>query len=296
MSISHNITKALLQLKSLPLELFWSGRCLYIAGDLHPSLQHLNFSNHNLGDDLNLPLVSALSGKHVLPIRYSFGGKRRTYHLVIGSMLEEWSSSRAIVWGAGLMRPLERPIPVPQAVFAVRGPMTRKELMAHGIECPEIYGDPAILLPRIFMPPKSKRNGVALIPHLNDRNHPFVSRWRSWGGIVLDVGQYGDWRKFIRELNVCEAVLSSSLHGLILADAYGIPSRRIILGKHSIIGGDFKFTDYYLSFRQHVPPTLCARDIARASETEIMERIMDFWCALPDGMAGQLLRHCPFLK
>jgi hypothetical protein len=44
----------------------------------------------------------------------------------------------------------------------------------------------------------------------------------------------------------CDTVLSSSLHGLILAEALGIPSKRLRLTK---MPGDFKFDDFYASYR-----------------------------------------------
>ena len=49
--------------------------------------------------------------------------------------------------------------------------------------------------------------------------------------------------QFVDELVSCEMIFSSSLHGLIIADAYNIPNRRVIFG-NKLIGGDFKFNDY----------------------------------------------------
>ncbi len=49
----------------------------------------------------------------------------------------------------------------------------------------------------------------------------------------------------IDKINQCENIMSSSLHGLILADAYQIPSLRFRFKKNDIVGGDFKFDDYY---------------------------------------------------
>ena len=295
MGLYQSIRKAIMQFKVLPLELFCPGKCLYIAGDLHLSKTALNFFNHNLGDDLNIPLVSALSGKHVIPFRYSFLGKKRDRHLVIGSMIDAWSSPRSIIWGAGLIKPLSSSIPIPKAIFAVRGPMTRNELLKCGIACPEVYGDPAILMPEIFSPQTTRRCGMALIPHISDMEHPFVSQWRSRGGKVLDVSQYGDWRQFIVELNACEAVLSSSLHGLILADAYNVPSQRLLLG-NKLIGGDFKFLDYYLSFLKNAPVALRVEDVADESEAGILDKIVASWHPLPKELKKELLECCPFLR
>ena len=59
MSLSSTIFKISMQLKALPWELLGSWQCMYIAGDLHPNKERYDFSNHNLGDDLNIPLVDS---------------------------------------------------------------------------------------------------------------------------------------------------------------------------------------------------------------------------------------------
>lgn len=41
-------------------------------------------------------------------------------------------------------------------IRAVRGPLTRNVLMELGYKLPEVYGDPAILLPLFFTPPFQK--------------------------------------------------------------------------------------------------------------------------------------------
>jgi pyruvyltransferase len=53
-----------------------------------------------------------------------------------------------------------------------------------------------------------------------------------------------DVETFIDEILECEFIASSSLHGLIASDSYGIPNVRLKISDQ-IIGGDFKFEDYY---------------------------------------------------
>ena len=60
---------------------------------------------------------------------------------------------------------------------------------------------------------------------------------------------YDDIEAFIDEIHECEAVLSTSLHGLIVCHAYGIPARwcEVTGGEQSIPGDGTKFRDYLLS-------------------------------------------------
>jgi len=51
----------------------------------------------------------------------------------------------------------------------------------------------------------------------------------------------------VAEISKCEAVLSSSLHGLVVADSFGIPNRRAV-ASDLLTGGDYKFRDYYSAF------------------------------------------------
>jgi pyruvyltransferase len=61
--------------------------------------------------------------------------------------------------------------------------------------------------------------------------------------------------EFVRAVKSCEVLVSSSLHGLICADAYGVPNAWIQLSDQ-VIGGDFKFQDYRLSIGEHEPAAI----------------------------------------
>ena len=60
-----------------------------------------------------------------------------------------------------------------------------------------------------------------------------------------------DAMETLRAIGECEMIASSSLHGLIVADALGIPNWRVSFARE-LKGGDFKFRDYALVVgRQH---------------------------------------------
>ena len=62
---------------------------------------------------------------------------------------------------------------------------------------------------------------------------------------MIDV--FSETVEFIQQVSQCEMILSSSLHGLITADALKIPNRWIKLSD-KIRGNDYKFADYYSAF------------------------------------------------
>ena len=101
----------------------------------------------NWGDALSPYLVRLLSGKEVV-LRTGLQHRR---FLAIGSILGA-ANGFAEVWGSGFIHENDRVVGVPRKVHAVRGPFTRDLLLRQGVDCPEVYGDPALLLPRFFNP------------------------------------------------------------------------------------------------------------------------------------------------
>jgi len=195
----------------------------------------------NWGDALNPFLVACISGCRV---RHEADAHSWKY-FAIGSILER-ADRFSIVWGTGLIAPDDLPRQRPHSIHAVRGPLTRAQLVKNGISCPEVYGDPALLLPRYLKPAWREKVEIGIIPHYTDQAHPWIEAARGESGVrVIDV--YADTEEFVRDLVSCECILSSSLHGLICADAYGIPNRRALFNNNARIGGDFKFMDYYKS-------------------------------------------------
>lgn len=250
-------------------------------------------THRNLGDELNFYLVRELTGKYVfnyanlLPlgvVNYS----------CIGSILEWLQNPKKVVWGTGAMYGNQKLRCKPLKVCAVRGPLTRQYLLGQGIECPEVYGDPALLLPLIYRPAKVKKYKVGIIPHICDFDDPLVQvlsqQMRNTEITVIRMGGYADWHDVIDEINECEFIVSSSLHGLILSDAYGVPNVWIEFSD-KVIGNGFKFRDYFAS----VGKDSSVRPIRITSETKV-EYLLSCrkeWCPIEIDL-GKLLDACPF--
>jgi len=177
-------------------------------------------------------------------------GKR--YPVLSTGSIMHFTNKDCIVWGSGCIDE-GRVGESPKKVYAVRGPLTRNELLKRNIECPEVYGDPALLYPKIYNPKIEKKYKWGIIPHYIEyeslHDIKTIKNLEQKGFKVIDICSGS--KNFINELLEVENVISSSLHGLIVADAYGIPNARIRIS-NKLIGGDFKFKDYYLSVNREI--------------------------------------------
>jgi pyruvyltransferase len=190
----------------------------------------------NLGDTLSPLIVNyVLSLKNISPDIIV----NNTKHLyAVGSVLTAGIQD-CTVWGSGVLN-AKLTYRLKNRKFdirSVRGPITRAILIDYGFKVPEIYGDPAILLPDIYMPGNLvKKAKFGLILHKDYANMTLPSNC-----IDIDICT-DDYKKFIDDLNSVDIIIASSLHGIILAESYGIPA--ILLKPHVDI---VKYYDWYYS-------------------------------------------------
>lgn len=176
----------------------------------------------------------------------------------LGSILD-WSDQNSIVWGSGFISENATLREKPAKIFAVRGPLSRKRLLEMGCECPQLYGDPGVLISNIFPSIEKQTGNVGIIPHYVDRHHPFVEEAERYGAQVIDPAL--PLPVYLSKLRSCECIISSSLHGIIFAHSYGIPASWVML-TDKVIGQGFKFIDYFMSigFNETDIPKLSAED------------------------------------
>lgn len=185
---------------------------------------------HNWGDDMSSKIIHLINPKlKTITKRYSFNVRGYDDYLCIGSIISWMTSSKSIIWGSGVVYPNQKLKFKPKEVLAVRGPLTRKYLLEQGVSCPEIYGDPALLFPRYYKIPlglkANKPYILGVIPHFRDKNNPLIKKLENRKDIlIIDVTNITPWHRFIDQINSCNYIVSSSLHGIILSDAYGIPN------------------------------------------------------------------------
>lgn len=218
----------------------------------HVNLNYWNESD-NLGD-----AISPLIVNYMLSLRQINPDKiiKKTIHLyAVGSVLTAGIQD-ATIWGSGILnaeltyRLKKRSLDI----RSVRGPLTRLLLLDYGYDVPEIYGDPAILLPEIYNPKIKKIiSKYGLVLH-KDYNlvYPLDTEI-----IIIDI-KTKDYKKFINQLLSVEIIISSSLHGIIIAEAYRKPA---VLLKPQV---DFlKYYDYYFSTDRYDFPIAKSIDDAK---------------------------------
>ncbi len=248
----------------------------------------------NYGDLLSKYLVEKISGK---PVKFIHPKKQpwykwdKTNYVTIGSVLHH-ASKDSIVWGSGI---IDMQQPIEKADYrAVRGPQTRKFLLGLSYECAEVYGDPALLLPKYYHPEVKKKYKVGIIPHYHDfkivsdnyKNDPEI--------LVIDLMTL-DVEEVTREILSCEKTISSSLHGVIVSHAYQIPSLWVEFS-NKIFGDGIKYRDYLESVEI---PFYQAEFMDKKIPLEKIEHLFEKYPNLPENSTITELQHgimrvCPF--
>lgn len=265
----------------------------------------------NVGDQLNVSLIRALTGRPVIA-----ASARTADYLCIGSLLDlilrkpgcpAVDRPPLAVWGAGFITaPGEHPyvqtaepesFARPVVFHAVRGHRTLERIKAMGFASDGVaLGDPgllACLLTDGNAP--QKRFALGLVPHYVDAAHPVWRNVQAQCGDVRILRVTDTPERFLAEMQECETIISSAMHGLILADALGIPNRRVRVSDR-LIGGDYKFADYYSVF-DVCPEPLTVQDLRGLTSSDI-RRIRISYSISPHAVAAiaaGLRARCPLL-
>lgn len=179
----------------------------------------------------------------------------------IGSILD-FATKNCIIWGSGFREYNSKTSC--KNIVAVRGYKTLN-LLPPPINKDKIaIGDPALLLPLVFSPNKIGDNHISIIPHYKEIS--LMSNLNQNNYNLIDI-RTDNIEEFVTKLNSSKYILSSSLHGLIIAHAYNIKALWIKYG--NVGSSDFKYFDYFSSVNINNYPNLEAEDILNLDPSEI---------------------------
>ncbi|MDX2973430.1 polysaccharide pyruvyl transferase family protein [Kribbella solani] len=199
----------------------------------------------NFGDELGPYLVDALFG-----IRTVWAEPDTCEIAAAGSIIEillsSKSTNRPVLWGSGMFWDSSGVVAADEfEITALRGCLTRARIT--DLDTEVALGDPGLLAHALLKSAPRKQYSLGIVPHFLDADRPAVTQLRTWPDVkIIDVTDPAP--EVVREIAECHYILSSSLHGLVVADSVGTPNAYVAFSNDHRIGGPNKFHDYYSVF------------------------------------------------
>lgn len=209
--------------------------------------------NFNAGDYIGPFLVYTIThNKAIWSDNFS-----EPHFMISGSILQQATNQTTII-GAGFGAETQHTAATQSNLLVVRGKLTEQILLNAGYKKTWLLGDPGLWLPYIYQPQnKQKKYRIGIIPHYIDSGLVNPGRLKDY--IIIDICQ--PVPKVIDQIVKCDMILSSSLHGIIIANAYRIPALWVEFSD-GVVGGGFKFRDYFTTVNQEpYLPLDCRQEI-----------------------------------
>ncbi len=192
----------------------------------------------NFGD-----LLTPLLMSHFADLPIEFSPIAQAEMIGVGSLLhlvpKGW---QGIVAGSGKLFDRDEPNASQARILGLRGPLTARNYSGD-----YSIGDPGLLANELVQVPE-RRYDIGIVPHWSDTQleHRFKDLKGPGGGPAsrLLIRPTEDPLEVIRQIGMCKKIVSSSLHGIIVADSFGIPRRTEATERFTHEGGMFKFRDH----------------------------------------------------
>jgi len=185
----------------------------------------------------------------------------------VGSIIPAISPERfSVLLGCGSLA--EKRVELPNAlVYALRGELSKKML---NINEQITLGDPGLLIPYV-LPAKDMINNnlskpIGIIPHFKQYANQRIDSFRNHPNYKI-INVRAEAECVIRDICSCSSIISSSLHGLIIADAYKIPNIRLVFEDNLFDVNDFKFLDYFSAIKR------CGKSATSITPEQITSKI-----------------------
>ena len=143
-------------------------------------------------------------------------------------------------------------------ILSLRGPLTSR-LFKNDFNIPLM--DPAIIICDLIKKPVKKYTW-GIVPHISERFLPIIKEMHNnnKNSIIIDPVNSNPL-KIAELIASCEFIISSSLHGLIAADALNVPNVWMKIS-NGIIGGNWKFNDYFFSIKRNITEPLIINNLS----------------------------------
>lgn len=203
----------------------------------------------NFGDELTKDILERIFHKKTevhneIDTRFDMLG--------VGSLIHFFNDIvdyKTYVWGSGLIDDETKVINSNFYFRACRGELTRAKINKKYQHIP--LGDPGLLSNLMYTKYVNKTEKIGVIPHFRDESSHFLNDViKKHPEIFKIISVSQEPERVADEIKSCRLVLSSSLHGLIVSDSFGVPNIHLKLSDnlqspHHLRGGEYKFRDYY---------------------------------------------------
>jgi len=229
---------------------------------------HWSKSKPNFGDALSPIICGRLYGG---PITYA--QINRCDLVAQGSLLqrkkESLLSRKIVVWGTGLIENT-KPALSKHTYIAVRGYETKKCILK--IPSNIVLGDPGLLAHLVVEKRQvSKTHRIGLICHYKDKGNSTVARLCERYPDLVEIDIFAPVQHIFNAILASDVIFSSAMHGLIAADALGVPNAWIQLS-NQVKGGGFKFRDYYSVFGIDAVPLILNDQLVSKQFIDVIDR------------------------
>ena len=215
----------------------------------------------NFGDWLSPLVMQQLSGHSVRFVPPN--GRCKKPHLISIGSIARFVNAKSVVVGSGISR-LDTELDINANYISVRGPITATALQEAGGPVVTRFGDPGLLLSRIFPVTRGAGNGrVALVRHYIHRKL-YLDLPETMDELSILLSAPDDIKNFVQALNQYDSVITSAMHIYITCHSYGIPCALVTFeGGEGLVHGDgIKYIDYARGAGvPETPPTVIARDL-----------------------------------
>lgn len=216
----------------------------------------------NMGDALNVLILEKVF--NCTPIRYTpincklsgigSGLGKFCYADKIWLKVLEYITGRiwrhTYVWGTGFIEyRKEQPFFRQNMKFcAVRGELSKErveKILGRKLNIPTCDG--GILASELLDEIPEKKYDIGIIPHIKEQNEKEfnVLTQRFKNSTFIDLLE--DPLSVVKTIAECKCIVSSSLHGLIVADSLHVPNIHVKVS-NNMLGDGFKFDDYYSGY------------------------------------------------
>lgn len=286
------------------------------------TLFFFDWKGSNFGDELGPKIIQSVTSlKTFKTIDRDLSSLEGTVITGLGSILHDVIRHVEFVdtlhiWGSGAHERLchiQPPRNLPEIrVHAVRGPLTAACLnaildKANMTTKPSsyVYGDPGLLVPFIYPSCQKARIPtcqVCVLPHKSDEDQAksdLEFQRLELLGCAKTTAESPE--TIVGWIVGCSKVVSSSLHGIIVAEAFGIPSVWMQLPGSQKSESSFKYLDYYLATgRRNATPVTELQSAIKSPSIEPIADDYNVW-DLVDSFPYESWRGCrplpiPFKK